>query len=102
MQMQRDISKINYSGIYMAIIPEDHIPSSNILKANKLWCITADYRPKGSHNPKYYVFAENKNAAKRLFSSRLPWLKIFDCSEVNDKEEANKIISQPYKYIAMW
>lgn len=101
MQMQRDIKKIDYSGIYTAVIPENHIISANILDNNRLWRITADYRPESQHNSRYYVLAENKNAAKRLFLSRISWLKIYDCSEVDDKKEASKIISQPYKYIVI-
>ena len=63
-----------------------------------VWCITADYRPKNTNKPKYYVIADSKKEAKEKFMAKISWLKIYSCELLN-KTLGQEIVSRPEKYI---
>lgn len=69
-----------------------------ILDQYTLFCITADYRPHNEHKPHYYVLAGSKVQAKRRFSQRISWLKIYDCEPV-EHEKAEYILMNREHYI---
>lgn len=64
---------------------------------HRLYKITADYRPNNPNKPVYYVIATSKSEAKKKFSDRISWLKIYDVVEyIGDSTE---ILAHPDKHI---
>jgi hypothetical protein len=65
----------------------------------RLWEIEADYRLQNQAKPKYYVLADNAREAKKKFSARISWLKIYSCAEVYDEGRKKRIVENPRYYI---
>ena len=63
-----------------------------------LYKIMADYRPKNSNRPTYYIAASSKKEAKEEFSKTITWLKIYGCEEITDEAQIDEIISNRKKY----
>lgn len=66
---------------------------------DKLFKITADYRKNNEKKPHYYVVTENAKSACKKFKSRISWLDIYGCDEVENNEEKEYILQNPYKFI---
>ena len=64
---------------------------------HRLYKITADYRPNNQTKPAYYVIAKSKSEAKKKFSDRITWLKIYDVAEYSGDE--TEILHHPDKHI---
>lgn len=70
------------------------------LNGFKLYKIFADYRPKDSIKKHwYYVIAKNKTEAKRRFSNRISWLKVYEVIECTDKAFISEVLNNQHKYI---
>lgn len=65
---------------------------------DKLFKITADYRPRNPNKPSYYVIAKDKTEAKKKFMAKISWLKIYSC-DLLDESTAGNIVSHPEKHI---
>ena len=67
-----------------------------------LYAVTADYRPSNPNKPVYYVLAVSKAEAKRIFQSRISWLKIYDVALIDDDTRKQEIINNPRHHIVLW
>ena len=65
---------------------------------DKLFKITADYRPRNPNKPSYYVVAKDKTEAKKKFMAKISWLNIYTV-DLLDETETEAIISHPEKHI---
>lgn len=70
-------------------------------EVDKLYEITADYRYNNDKPPRYYVVASSPAEAKKIFSGKISWLKIFGCRRVKDKEKILEILSNQEKHIIL-
>ena len=61
---------------------------THVLNTANLYRITADYRPNNQNKPHYYKTGKTASDAKRQFESTYPWLKVYECAEVQDAGEA--------------
>jgi len=66
---------------------------------DKLYEIIADYKPRSSDNPRYYVKAATQDQAKKIFSSKTSNLHIYGCKRIKDKESVANILENPERYI---
>ena len=66
---------------------------------DKLYEIIADYKPRSSDNPRYYVKAETPDQAKKIFSGKTSNLTIYGCKRIKDKESVANILENPERYI---
>lgn len=64
----------------------------------KIFQIIADYRPNNPNKPHYYVWGTSKAEAKRRFSNKMPWLKIYNTIET-ETTAAQYIIERPRDFI---
>lgn len=51
-----------------------------------LYEIEADYRPKNPNKPRYYVWGYTIKDAKLVFSNIIPWLTIYNVTQVNEED----------------
>ena len=66
----------------------------------RIFDITADYRPSNPNKPHYYVRAKTKKEAKDIFKSVISWLDIYNV-DICEDFIANKIIAEPMKHIIL-
>ena len=67
----------------------------------KMFSIFADYRPKNTvRKHYYYVIANNKLDAKRVFQNTIPWLKIYEIEEC-DAQKAQNVVNNPERFILL-
>lgn len=64
----------------------------------RLYEIVADYRPKNPNKPKYYVWANTANDARKIFGDIISWLKIYSVTVMN-KSDADLICGEPDRHI---
>ena len=67
----------------------------------RLFDVTADYRASNPDKPHYYVVASNRKDCKRIFSSFISWLKIYDIVEITEESTVAHIIENPSKYVIL-
>lgn len=64
----------------------------------RLYAINADYRPSNKGNNWYYVRANSKGQARRLFMTKITWLDIYEI-KLLPEDDAAAILAAPEKHI---
>lgn len=81
--------KTNYE--YLGISPDSDI---------SVFSVEADYRRNAIH-PRYFVVSDTVKNAKKHFTDRISWLKVYSCEKLNEIDAKNVLNANPYKVMVL-